>query len=379
MRGFQKTRFLIAACIICSLSSFSFSAAEEAASIRSIKVKSGKKASINLTAADKGLKKIIFYAPSKGNSTGRFEFLVESNAPVTAKAYSLVTRSKDVTATGLQSSGWSTLSFQHNGKTRRSVSLFSTAGAGVVSPRKSGSDKPDPNCGCMTESSIEQMLAYGMGMTRQQLCGMLGKMPRCPDVSEDNGSSQENPEDNDGIGDDSTGSGSRGSIQWAEGAGIIQKNTCSKKYSYFAKIEADLSKVPESAFDEGIAVGISLTFKNFDGTQAATMKPASDGKWAPRPILLISQINHGFPEQVRLVYWKGAKIRNQKTLTVGEPKFISSMGRYYYMHLRVMSGFLSGGQAPIEVVAPSGALAYSHCFTLRATRQNRGGYTRPGD
>jgi hypothetical protein len=122
------------------------------------------------------------------------------------------------------------------------------------------------------------------------------------------------------------------------------------------------------ALDESVTITARATSSIFSGTKAASIKPISDGKYAPQPILLMSFLGNFCGQRVEISKWSGQK-RLSKSAT--EPRdLIPYNGRV--LTRTPIGSFLTGGRGTFELF--NGRINYGVCFDLRKRRQKVNGY-----
>lgn len=144
----------------------------------------------------------------------------------------------------------------------------------------------------------------------------------------------------------------------------VSQNACAPKNTrYLIKIEVT---VPERS--EQITLTARATSSTFSGAKAATLKPISDGKFAPQPILLMSFLGSLCGQHLELSKWTNGKPISKNKI---EPKdLIPYNGRVL---IRTPIGrFLTGGKGTFELF--NGQTNYGICFELRKSRQKVNGY-----
>jgi hypothetical protein len=151
-----------------------------------------------------------------------------------------------------------------------------------------------------------------------------------------------------------------------EGYGLVHKNACDgNTKSYIIKIEIDLSAVDRSQYPNGVQFSTAAQVVPYRGCKSASIKPTSDGKFAPNPLILMCSLG-GF-EGVSLANWKSGKYMGGQNLKVED--YIYHKGVYTRS---VASKVLRGGRGTFEI--SNGGSAYGVCFSLSRTRQRANGY-----
>lgn len=152
--------------------------------------------------------------------------------------------------------------------------------------------------------------------------------------------------------------------------GVFRKDSCNSRVSkYLVKVTLDFSNVDLTKFPQGIAVRFRGLENVYQGKRAASVKPVSDGKFAPAPLLLMTSV--AYNEDVEIIKW-----------TKGKPKQVASVDiedRVYYrgfvLSRSIASSILTGGTASVDKV--SDYQSYGACLSMTRTRQRVNGY--PGE
>ncbi len=154
--------------------------------------------------------------------------------------------------------------------------------------------------------------------------------------------------------------------------GLLRKNACAgaRRSRYLVRMKVDLSAVDPASVQGGIQVRGAFRERNYTGSKAASIKPRSDGMFAPAPLLLMSSVySYGSGERIVFSRWKNNKPK--RAIPVRIENYV------YYRGLAltrsVATSFLNGkGKATFEIT--NGERAYSVCFDMRRARQSRNGY-----
>ncbi len=144
----------------------------------------------------------------------------------------------------------------------------------------------------------------------------------------------------------------------------VSQDACAPKSTrYLVKFELSIP-----ARNESLTITARATSNIFSGAKAASIKPVSDGKFAPQPILLMSFLGNLCGQRLELSKWSAAK-RISKSTT--EPKdLIPYNGRV--LTRTPIGSFLTGGKGTFELF--NGRTNYGVCFELRKRRQKVNGY-----
>jgi len=150
--------------------------------------------------------------------------------------------------------------------------------------------------------------------------------------------------------------------------GVIHKNACaSRNTKYLVRFEIDLTKV-EAPTQTTADVAISANAFKFSGSKAATIKPESDGRYAPQPILLMAYLDTMCGQNLSLVRWKGNSIQKITPLKLGDLVFY----RNWILTRSPIGRALTGGKGTFEL--STSHAAYGVCFALAKRRQWANGF-----
>jgi len=142
--------------------------------------------------------------------------------------------------------------------------------------------------------------------------------------------------------------------------GILHRDACgspSDEYRLIIAVEAQS------------APRVSLRGKEWEGPKQSTIKPTSEGRFAPSPLILMNWLKSGCGQVISAVKWEGGAPVHIEQLQVED--FIP------YRDMRLarapISHLLSGGRGTFELIAPLRG-GYGACFDFVRTRQVRNGY-----
>jgi hypothetical protein len=151
--------------------------------------------------------------------------------------------------------------------------------------------------------------------------------------------------------------------------GLLQKNACGKaKDKYLVRMKVDLSGVDPVLLQNGTSLGASFSEVAYRGGKAASIKPFSDGMFAPNALLLMSSIRYG-SEGIFQTKWKNGALGTNRVVPI-----VAYAGyRNLTLTRSVVTSLLSeGGKATFDIT--DGNTAYSVCFKMQRTRQSKNGY-----
>lgn len=159
-------------------------------------------------------------------------------------------------------------------------------------------------------------------------------------------------------------------VSFGSAVGFVQKDSCASITNYLIKVTVKLDKVSAQDLSQGFDIQARLQEATYNGSRAASLKPVSDGKYAPRPLLLMSSLGGG--QWINLVKWSGGK---PKILT----KVAASPSIVYYrgfILVRVVADkLLSGGRGELtNFELTNGDSIYNVCGRRARVRWRLNGY-----
>lgn len=169
------------------------------------------------------------------------------------------------------------------------------------------------------------------------------------------------------------GDGSGGSVipgQQVTSIGMLRKNACAapNKSRYLVRLAVNLTDIDPAAVQAGAEIRATFRERNYTGTKASTIKPVSEGRFAPHPLLLMSSVS-AFGERVLVTRWKNNRPRPSIELPVEDYVYYRGL----VLTRSVVSSLLNGkGKATFEIMG--GGRGYGVCFQMRRARQSRNGY-----
>jgi hypothetical protein len=336
---------------------------------------------LDIPIAAKGTLVTKTFAANEVKSTVRFTFPVTGNiseaidlyaegpqgASVSVKAYTLGTKSEASALTDTK--GWFVLPMTADGITSKNSFSFARqtpAATPVATPPPPTTNLPTLPAGTnyadCTNLNAEQIsslrmiyqLTLGLDLTVAQLCGT---------TTPANGTGTESSFGNaTNIGLDN---------QAIRVTSILSKDACAKaaKSKYLVAVEYTLSGVSADVVSRGVTLGVTASIRKHEGSKASTIKPVSDGKFAPNPLLLMSTLGSGAREKVRVLKWSKGKVKSAKELKIHDYIFYRGL----MLTRSVVGGVLKGGKGTFEI--SDGVKAYGVCFALKKSRQRANGYT----
>ncbi len=149
---------------------------------------------------------------------------------------------------------------------------------------------------------------------------------------------------------------------------LIQRDSCrAKNTRYLVAIDIDLSHVSKVDYPI-VQISLQANEYQFSGDKAASIKPKSDGKYAPEPILLMSFLGSFCGQNHAVTRWQMSKPRSTTALKVGD--LVPYKGRI--LTRTPIGRVLKGGKASFDLY--SAQAAYGVCFNLVPKRQRVNGY-----
>lgn len=153
--------------------------------------------------------------------------------------------------------------------------------------------------------------------------------------------------------------------------GRFIKDLCTKKdYDYLAVATIDLSKVSASDMATGFTLSISMDESIWAGKDAASIKPKSDGRYAPQPGLMADTIDT--KAQLLVARFKSGRIATTKSI-VSLPNKKTLAWQGHILNFYLIGPQLTGGKASIYT-SSSNDLSAPGCFTMVRKRQSTPGY-----
>jgi hypothetical protein len=152
--------------------------------------------------------------------------------------------------------------------------------------------------------------------------------------------------------------------------GLFRKDACgSSKDEYVIRIDVDLSQVNWEQIPN-YTTSFRIKTLDYAGKKRASIKPKSDGRFAPRPIILMEWLNNLCGNKLTMTKWSGGRPASPKELSIYS----------FYLHrddlilgLAVVDKVLKGGKGTFEL--SDGYQGYGVCFELMKKRQKANGYS----
>lgn len=307
---------------------------------------------------------VEFYAISKGNDSIPFaaSIVAPEGARVSVTASTL--KGGVARALGSEKRFW-TIPTANYGQGRRDSWVIRSSS----SSRARSFQVRQDSCGGLSDAQLKLLIES----LEQFLRRPVSQAEACGYVS---GETNETPSSPSGIGGDTTTFPSTPAVFEPTGdqgvlrvSGILEKDACRsvKRSKYLLVFSIDLSQV-ERTEGEPLTIEIAAQQYRYRGRKSASIKPISDGKFAPKPLVLMQSTGYR-PEQVELVKWRRNKPANYSNLPV--ENYLGYKG--LYLARMVADGFLTGGRGTFQIKSPDNS-AYGVCFELERKRQRVFGY-----
>lgn len=325
--------------------------------------------SINIPAGSSE-KSITAYIVSKGNETEYINFAATGPAGVSVSARSQVLTGKNIARFVKANKRWNLVPFRKSAKNFKSLSITGSSGSSSQIMALSSAEF----CQGFTVEDIDEIIrtiaSMGVTYTREQVC-QIYRDYGITKYHGQTGGGTGRPVDG-GITGTGGGTGSFTPTNLASGFALLRKDTCATKKtsSYIVRFDISLARVSAKDRQNGFKIELTASPVRHLGSKASTVKPTSEGKFAPRPLFLLNTTG-GFgygSEEMNVVRWSN---RRPRVSNVRIEDYVPYRGLYLARavadrHLR------GGGWATVELLGNSSA--YSVCFRMARTRQRVNGY-----
>lgn len=156
------------------------------------------------------------------------------------------------------------------------------------------------------------------------------------------------------------------------GRALLSKDNCDKSVDeYLVEFVIDLSGIDRNAPGGQGSITASITAGE-NGLSAASIKPISDGKFAPRPLVLIESNGYnyyaGSQEQLRVINWSKGRPGKARSLKIEDRIYHQGQS----LARSVAQGILTGGRGTFEI--SNGQKVGVACMSLVRSRQRVNGY-----
>lgn len=315
----------------------------------------GNEKSVELSAANfKG--KHIFYGIQKGNLSTPFWYQVEAPEGAKVIAYYSAGAKKDINSLS-SNKGWIVLD-AGNGKAKSHNLIAPEQTKNFTLKTETTSCSGMSSAELSQLASILKLLYPNQSWSEQEVCEWLkAQAGGVPAPAQTPGGAP--------IGDPLP---TNPSFKIYSGGGVVYKNACGPKSNeYSVKVEVDLNGVSETVAQQvGNSLKVKFYAQEYKGCKAASIKPTSDGRFAPQPLLLMCTI--GGSEEIILNKWKGNS--PGKGTKVGVADYIYYRGNAFTRS--PIGKILRGGKATFTV--KNSNRSYGVCFRLARQRQKVNGY-----
>lgn len=210
-------------------------------------------------------------------------------------------------------------------------------------------------CPWLTDEVYNQVsalyLAMGLSFSKEEICDMYSSIEVDPDENdnENNNQTYQTPSST------------------VYSYGLLLKNSCTggRKARYLVRINVDLSAVNPDSLRAGSQLIVSARQLPYRGSTATLLKPVSEGRFSPSPIVLMASVGSygAHDEKMTLWRWKRNRMAQFKKLRKGG--YVYYRGDSYVNS--VVSNALVGGKGTF--VLSNGTSAYSVCLNLVKRRQ----------
>ena len=148
----------------------------------------------------------------------------------------------------------------------------------------------------------------------------------------------------------------------------VLKDACDRTSKYLVMFTLDMSNIAASERAAGFKISLDIKEAVFSGGMQASLKPVSDGKYAPNPLVLTALISTG--DKHMYTRWSsGAKKILSSATTKGIVKYTPWQGLILGASLPPP---LAGGKMTVFTFDTQSA--YGVCFSATRTRQRYNGY-----
>ena len=330
------------------------------------------------TVSPRDTKEVFFYAETSGNISTPFNVVLSAPKGTKLEASMATIRDTAVKELRRKRDFWN-LSLM----TPKEFDKFESAPCLTYVPNSDPEpidiDRPvsdSPLCNIFSEdemNAIAEALAgiYGGSWSRGQVCGYLMKYyfggaedcnandPVCEGLKNSGALPTPSP---------ATLGASVSKNAYISRYGLARKNTCAPKQTrYLLRFKVDLSKLdPEKVPD--VTLMIQAMQYRYGGEMAATLKPVSDGMYAPQPILLMAFLGSFCGQRLNVIKWASGRPSTEMPVKIGD--LIQLYGHFFIRS--PIGGALQGGKGTFEL--HNGRSAYGVCFNLVKERQSANGY-----
>lgn len=294
----------------------------------------------------------VLYTVISGSITQAIELSLQAPPGVTLGADSrVIGRGETVAKLIDASTGWNSQRFMTNSGSESTTYRALSDGALIPLPGDGGGGGVSPGeCGGLSEADIQRIIveagASGITLTREIICQMFNAQ---------------------GL---TSAPAALSTYTSTGGRMILHKDTCAtnSRSKQLVRLKLNTSRVDPALKAQGYTVSVAARPQTYRGKKAASLKPKSEGRFAPQPLFLMTSLNGWGKQKINIVEWSRGKIARIRTTNTAD--FVYHAGKFL---TRTPAGrFMSGKKATVELT--NGQAMYSVCFTLTRRRQNVNGY-----
>lgn len=315
---------------------------------------------------------VQFLAITSGNSTQPFSVAL-SGPPGLKLSAKMGTLNRSVTEIlESQRAFWPIPLFSSKDMEARSKSCV-TFSPGEIATELPDIPRPESNsplCDLFSEDDMRAIaeslaLLYGGEWSRSQVCGYIVE-------NYFGGAEPCDPEDLECIelteGEAQAARLSTPRLSSLNRLGVLRKDACvPKKTKYLVVFSVDLTQVDTKLFPSA-TISLQAIEYRYSGEKASSIKPVSDGKYAPQPLALMTFLGTMCGQELQIVKWSKRKPRAIQPVLVGD--LIPYRGRI--LNRSPLGGLLTGGKGSFDLSSPTSG--YGVCFDLVPRRQRVHGY-----
>lgn len=149
--------------------------------------------------------------------------------------------------------------------------------------------------------------------------------------------------------------------------GLFRKDSCTpaKRSKYILMYTVDLSSVNWAEYPGGLSLRVSLREKKLARGRESALKPESEGRYAPRPIIMMNWLSETCGNKITITKWSRNKPQSITPLQIYGLLSYKNL----VINLALVDGALSGGKGTAELFTRT--KAYGVCFDLVRRRQNK--------
>lgn len=325
-------------------------------------------ATANVPAGTAASTAVVFYYVSKGNLTSQVG--VEVQGPKGLEA--------SVEASQIKGSALSTLEKGNFWKVYLSGTLAQSRQAVRLAAQVSNRStivtrSTNPICDVLSKSYIEAIIKNlskqkGHEISYEEYCSQVPQTS----VAKPGAKGTSNDEDIVVPIDAANATSSQPTIDQLYGSatGFLEKDNCASIKNYLVKLTVKLDKVSAAALAQGFNVQARLQEVEYSGPRVGSLKPISDGKYAPHPLLLMQSLGGG--QWINLVKWAGGRPKILMKVAA-TPSLAFHRG---YVLIRILADkLIAGGRGElINFELTNGRSVYNICGKRAKVRWRVNGY-----